>query len=187
MKTAYTLTVAALLGIATALFAPSTDARAWGAAENSDVKMMRQLDTLVAQSNKVVGMPSIVNFFEKQMVRQLYEMRDDPTYRTYSYVMNMQGEFIKICDSIGYGINASIQFSNPVKPGDITETVHRDYAGVSLDLFPQAEPNGLFMPEGLAATYIVCLDPTSTPDNPKLAPVYLEPDAIVSPFPLGGQ
>jgi hypothetical protein len=171
--------VAALLALT--LFVKPADA--WGTTrDNSDVEVMRQLDKMVAQSNKVVGMPGITNFFEKRMVRQLYEMRDDPTYRTFSYITNMDGKFIKICDSIGYGINASIQFSNPMKPADITETVHRDFTGYQLDLMPQAEPNGLFMPEGLAATYVMCLDPR-TLDKP-MPDIYVEQEVIVSPWPL---
>ena len=45
---------------------------------------------------------------------------------------------------------------------------------------PQPEPNGLFMPEGLAATYVMCVD--AVRDDVKA--VYVEPEVIVSPFPL---
>lgn len=146
----------------------------------ADRDVAADLEAMVAQSNRVVGMPSIVNFFEKQMVRQLYEMRDDPTYRTYSYIINLNGDFIFICNSIGYGINASIQYSNPEKP--VAAGRYRDSGFMPA---PQAEPNGLFMPEGLAATYVMCLDPTTLDDpQPKLVPLYVEPEVIVSPFPL---
>jgi len=148
----------------------------------SDVDVAKDLENLVNQGNRTVGLPGITNFFEKQMVRQLYEMRDDPTYRTYSYIVNLNGEFIFICDSIGYGINASIQYSNPEKmihgPGPGT-------SGRSAATMPQAEPNALFMPEGLAATYVMCLDPTTLDKpQPKLVPVYVEPNVVVSPFKL---
>jgi len=153
--------------------------------QNSDTNVAADLEKLVAQGDRVVGMPSIVNFFEKQMVRQLYEMRDDPTYRTFSYIVNMQGDFIFLCDSIGYGINASIQFSNPQKPVDLEDLLGR-VEGNSQNLMPQAEPNALFMPEGLAATYIMCLDPTTLESaQPKLVPIYVEPNVIVSPFKMG--
>ena len=169
------------------LMVSSESASAWGTKENSDVTVMQQLDKQISQSNRVVGMPAITNFFEKAQVRMLYELRDDPNYRTYSYIVTLDGRFVKICDSIGYGINMSIQFANPLRPADISETATRDFAGYELDIMPQAEPNGLFMPEGLAATYVMCLDPsTADGDAPKLVPVYMEPDIAVSPFPLEG-
>ena len=42
------------------------------------------------------------------------------------------------------------------------------------------EPNGLFMPEGLSATWLLMIDPKT--NEPR--PVYVEPQIIVSPFPL---
>lgn len=170
-----------LLATAAALFT-ATSAGAWGYTESSDVEVMRQLDRLVEQSNKSVGLPAIRNFFEKRMMRMIYEKRDDPNYSTITYIVTMNGDFVKLCDSIGFGMNASIQYTNPIKPADITETPKRDFAGYELDLVPQAEANGLFMPEGLAATYVLCVDEA----NEDLVPVYAEPEIIVSPFPLGG-
>ena len=76
-------------------------------------------------------------------------------------------------NSVGYGINASIQFSNPEK------VVRNDNASRTSGTFatmPQAEPNGLYMPEGLAATYVMCVD------GEELKPVYIESDVLVSPF-----
>ena len=141
--------------------------------------MEQDMERLMQESQRVVGMPSIVNFFERQMVRMLYEIRDNPEFRTHSYIVTMNGDFIKICDSIGYGINASIQFSNPEK------IVQNDYrsGGFGYGTLPQMEPNGLAMPEGLAATYIMCIDPSG---GEGIKAVYVEPEVIVSPFPLGG-
>jgi hypothetical protein len=87
----------------------------------------------------------------------------------------MNGKLIKVCDSIGYGINASIQYSNPEKqvPMDLGQ-----YNGEGV--MPQAEPNGLFMPEGLAATYVMCVDG----ENDDVKAVYIEPEIIVSPIEL---
>lgn len=141
---------------------------------SADKKMTENAETQNQQIDQMVGYPSIVNGFEKRMVRMLYEMRDNPEFRTYSYIVTMTGQFVKVCDSVGYGINASIQFSNP-------ERVYHDYGmdGRSAAFIPQAEPNGLFMPEGLSATYVMCLD------GEELKPVYVEPEVVVSPFPMG--
>jgi hypothetical protein len=146
---------------------------------STDTNITRQMEAQMAEAARQVPLPDIVNWFEKRMVAQLYEMRDDPEFRTYSYIMTLDGAFVKICDSIGFGINASIQFSNPER------MVHDERTGASglgygAVFTPQAEPNGLFMPEGLAATYILCLDSESG----EVKPVYVEPEVIVSPFPL---
>lgn len=142
---------------------------------SSDKAMQQKAESQQKQIDQMVGFPSVVNGFEKRMVRMLYEKRDDPNYRTFSYIVTMTGEFVKVCDSVGFGINASIQFSNPQK------VYHGSGAnGRSAAFIPQAEPNGLFMPEGLAATYVLCIDEKAE----ELVPVYVEPEIIVSPFPL---
>lgn len=141
----------------------------------SDVALAKQQEQLVRDSTVKVPIPAITNFTEKRLLKELYELRDQPNYRTYTYITTMGGGLVKICDSIGYGLSASIQFSNPQK------TVRDDQInGGTFATMPQAEPNGLFMPEGLSATYVMCLDPTSQ----DVKPVYLEPNIVVSPFPL---
>lgn len=145
------------------------------AAETADQKQARETEVQMREAVQQVGHPSIVNFTERRLVQWLYELRDEPNYRTYSYMVTMTGELIKICDSVGYGINASIQFSNPKKmvhPGD-----NFDFGPTYA---PQSEPNGLFMPEGLAATYVMCIAEGSE----DVKAVYVEPEVIVSPFEL---
>lgn len=149
----------------------------FGAREKtSDRNISQNLETLLKEAVRQVPLPNIVNFFERRMVKTLYELRDNPEYKTITYITTLDGKFVKVCDSIGYGINASIQFSNPEK------MIHGSSShGYGATFTHQAEPNGLFMPEGLDATYVMCLNPE---DN-ELAPVYLEQEITVSPFPLG--
>ena len=45
---------------------------------------------------------------------------------------------------------------------------------------PQADPNGLFMPDGLSATWILLKDPKTGDARP----TYVEPSIVVSPFKL---
>ena len=175
--TSLTLTLTLMMGISTSASAGWFDPPE----PTSDANMRENMEQLIQQSQRVVGMPSIVNFFERQMVRMLYEIRDNPEFRTHSYNVTMTGEFIKICDSIGYGINASIQFSSPEKVVDTRRMTGQ--AGPDVITLPQMEPNGLAMPEGLAATYIMCIDPD--PNVEGIKAVYVEPEVIVSPFPLG--
>lgn len=145
--------------------------------QSADRIAAQQTAQLAKEAAMQTGMPGITNFTEKKAVKWLYELRDEPNYRTYTYIVTMTGQFIKVCDSVGYGINASIQYSNP-------ERVEVNVGGQSgrFGTLPQPEPNGLFMPEGLAATYVMCVDTES--DDVKA--VYVEPEVVVSPFPLSG-
>lgn len=142
---------------------------------SSDKTTAKQMETLLKEGERQTGLPAITNFTEKRMVKWLYELRDQPNYRTYTYIVTMTGQLVKICDSVGYGINASIQYSNP-------EKVYQESGldGRAATFMPQAEPNALFMPEGLAATYVMCVAEGS--DDVKA--VYIEPEIIVSPIEL---
>ena len=142
---------------------------------DSDTIITSQSETLQNEAIRAAPIPSIVNFFERRMAKMIYELRDNPDFRTHAYIVTMTGKFIKVCDSIGFGLNASVQYSNPLKI-----LSRGDGAGNGLEAIPQAEPNGLFMPEGLAATFVLCV----REEEEKLHPVYVEPDVIVSPFPL---
>jgi len=116
-----------------------------------------------------VGMPNIVNFTEARDLNLLYELRDQVDLITYTYIMDMQGKLHHVCDSISMGINSSIQMSNPVK------VVRDSYGNVTVG---QKEPNNLFMPEGLEATYAKCVI------SGKLKVFYVEEKLIVSPVKL---
>ncbi len=141
----------------------------------ADGATAKQLESLQAQANRVVGMPNIVNFFERSMIKMLYELRDNPEFMTQTYIVTMNGKLVKICDSVGFGINASIQMANPQK------LVSADLGQYTGEVpIPQMEPNGLYMPEGLATTYVMCVDAATD----SLKPIYLEPDIIVSPISL---
>lgn len=145
-------------------------------AQSADSIQAQQTAQMVKEAAMQTGMPGITNFTEKKAVKWLYELRDEPNYRTHTYIVTISGEFIKVCDSVGYGINASIQYSNPERR-DWEDPVGSDTSPTYL---PQPEPNGLFMPEGLAATYVMCVDA----DNDDVKAVYVEPEVVVSPFPL---
>lgn len=119
-----------------------------------------------AVAHDAIGMPNIVNWTQKRHVKELYELLDQEDLITYSYIVNMQGEFVFLCESLGYGIPASVQFSNP-----------QTYSNSSYSM-PQAEPNQLFMPEGLSATYIKCVN------DGRERVIYVEPEIIVSPYRL---
>lgn len=151
---------------------------------SSDVATAKQMERLLKEGERQTGLPAITNFTEKRAVKYLYELRDRPEYQTYTYLfVPMTGKLVKLCDSIGYGINASIQYSNPEKPVDL-ERILGNREGNSQTTMPQAEPNALFMPEGLAATYVMCLNTGPDKEAEPIKAVYIEPEIIVSPFEL---
>lgn len=137
-----------------------------GNASKAEREQSKQTNQLQDEANRQVGMPDIVNFQERRFAKQILEMRDQ-AITTYTYVIDMNGRKHFICESVGYGLPYSVQFTNPEKRSRFTE-------GTNL---PQADPNGLYMPDGLSATWVLCSD-----GNKGVKPVYVEPEIIVSPF-----
>lgn len=133
---------------------------------------------VMREAQRQTGLPSIKNFQEKKMLKMLYELRDQENLVCHAYLCNEMegkvGQYIGRC--IGYGLPASTQYSNPEKIAHSDQNYHSSRNWVKL---PQAEPNGLFMPEGLSATWLMMLDSDGT-----ARPVYIEPKIIVSPIPL---
>lgn len=117
-----------------------------------------------------VGLPAIANFTEAKFAKLTAELRDQEI-KTWSYYLDLEGRRHLLCESVGYGLPYSVQITNPM-------TIEDRYEGdVAI---PQAEPNGLYMPESADATWVLCSD-----GKGGVAPVYVEPHLIVSPFPLG--
>lgn len=142
---------------------------------NSDDIANRQQEQLSKQSVEQVGLPSIVNFQEKRMLKMILELRDSEKLPTTTYITDMNGHLHKICDSIGYGVPYAVQYTNPQKIN------YYNFRGnYNISQMPQADPNGLFSPPSADGTWVLCLNPA----NKKVSPVYIEPRIIVSPFAL---
>jgi hypothetical protein len=138
----------------------------------SDQVQNAKTEQLNQEAVKQVGMPGINNFTEKKLFRKLYELRDD-NIATFAYTQDMSGHLHFICNSLGYGLPYSTQFTNP-------QAEHWTPGGTFYQT-PQSEPNGLFMPSDAEGTWVICGSKTK-PDD--IEPVYVEPRVIVSPFKL---
>lgn len=139
--------------------------------DDSTSKERKQQEVLSRQSVNEVGMPAIINFQEKRMMKQILELRDT-TISTITYIVDMNGKLHKVCDSVGYGLPYATQYTNPQK---------RDNNVYEHDLvLPQADPSGLYSPSSANGTWVLCLDT----DKKKSTPVYIEPNVIVSPYAL---
>jgi hypothetical protein len=145
---------------------------------SSDRKIQISTEEAMSEANKQIGLPAIMNFQEKKLMKMIYELRDQENLVCHAYLFNREtgtvGQYLGEC--IGYGIPYSTQFSNPSK---YISDPHGSYDAGSI-VMPQAEPNGLFMPEGLSATWLLLIDPSTKQPRP----VYIEPEIIVSPFKL---
>lgn len=142
----------------------------------SDDKQQAQQEKILDQGTSQVGMPNIVNFQRRKLMKQIYEMLDQEGLVTYTYLeAEMPGQVgDKLCTSIGYPLPVAMQFTNPMKIA-----YHSSQVGV-LSL-PQADPDGLFSPSSAEGSWVVCQNPHK-PEQTGV--VYSEPRLIVSPFPL---
>jgi hypothetical protein len=140
----------------------------------SDDVQRHQQERILQEGTSQVGMPAIVNFRERKLLKEIYEMRDQASFITYSYLYNeMAGKWVFFCQSVGYPLPYSTEFTAPLKP--------EWNSGKGFTL-PQADPNGLFSPASADGTWVVCKDPHSA----DVKPVYIEPHVITSPFKLDG-
>ena len=135
-------------------------------ASSDSVQRDQQEQILMAGTVKV-GMPSIRNFWEREQLKMILELRDKGV-PTITYTENMNGVKIKLCDhSFGYGIPYATQFSNPMKYVN---------TGTGTTL-PQADPNGLFSPASADATWVMC----QNIKKDRIDVLYVEPKIVVSP------
>ena len=133
----------------------------------------KKQEELSLQAIQTVGMPAIINFAEKRMMKDILELRDQ-NVATTTYIVDMNGNMHKICNSVGYGLPYATQYTNPQRVAKSTETP--EHGNVTL---PQADPNGLYSPSSAEGTWVLCVD-----QKGKAKPVYIEPRIIVTPFAL---
>jgi len=120
------------------------------------------------EMGRQVGMPFIDDFFEKKMAKQIFELRDNAELITYAYTTNLEGKYIYLGKCIGFGLPYSVQYTNP-------EKVQRSCSCEGITL-PQADPNGLYMPEGLSATWLMLVNEET--GEPEI--IYSEPEIVVT-------
>lgn len=142
--------------------------------KDADQKQAEQTKQLMSEASRQIGMPNIVNFQQKKLMKEIYELTDKENIITYAYIQSdYQGKLIFIGKCIGFGIPFSAQYTNP-------ERVQKVWSAIVT--LPQPDPNGLFMPTSSSATWLMLIDPETN----KPRPVYFEPTVVVSPFKLKG-
>ena len=140
--------------------------------KTSDSVQREQQELLLQEGTRQTGMPAIVNFRERKMLKDILELRDQAGLVTYTYTWSdYKGCATYFGESIGYGIPYATQYTNPQKV---------DWGSSHVWVLPQADPNGLFSPAAAEGTWVLMKDP----NGDKVLPIYVEPRVIVSPFKL---
>lgn len=143
----------------------------------SDQTQQHQQEQLLKDATQQTGMPAIKNFRERKMMKDILELRDQDGVVTYTYTFaENSGQLHFLCNSVGYGLPYATQYTNPQK-------VEESRTNTGYAILPQADPNGLFSPADAEGTWVMCKDP----HGDKVAPIYIEPRVIVSPFKLDAQ
>ena len=144
----------------------------WNHKDNSNEVLAQKQEDLMQEANRQVGMPAIKNFQERKLMKMIMELRDQENLVCYAYLKSdYSGKMIFLGKCIGYGLPYSVQYTNP----EVKQYGFHDESPL-----PQADPNGLFMPQGLSATWIMLIDPKTNEPHP----AYFEPEVVVTSFPL---
>jgi len=139
----------------------------------ADERQTEQTKQAMSEAERQVGYPNIINFQQRKLMKLIYELCDKEDLVCYAYIKSdYQGKLFFVGQCIGFGIPFSAQFTNP-------EYVVKNNAN-SYGTLPQPDPNGLFMPTSSSATWLMMIDPKTKEPRP----VYIEPEIVVSPFPL---
>ena len=150
---------------------------------SADRKQAEATQKMLGEAERQVGMPNITNFQQRKLMKWIFELADRTDLITYTYIKNMQGQFIFVGKSIGFGVPFSAQFTNPKRIWDMEReggALNKHEDNGEIQLLPQADPNGLFMPTSSSATWVIMIDP----DDGSPRPQYWEPEIIVTPYPM---
>lgn len=125
-------------------------------------------EQLMRQANDEVGMPDITEFYEKKIAKEIFELRDDSSLITYAYTKcEGTGKYVYLGKCMGYGLPYSTQYS---APEGIVIRNGNPY------VLPQSDPNGLYSPTGLSATWLYLINEET--GDPQIT--YAEPEIVVS-------
>lgn len=142
--------------------------------QTADGEMSNKTEQLMKEASAQTGMPNIVNFQQRKLMKMIYEQADKEDLICYAYIKSdYSGKLIFIGKCVGYGVPFSAQYTNP-------EKIAASYSQGGYAILPQPDPNGLFMPTSSSATWLLMIDPETN----KPRPVYIEPEIVVSPFKL---
>lgn len=160
-----------ILGIAVLSVISLTACEEVGASEIKDETQYQK--AIMQQASDEVGMPEITEFYEKKLAKEIFELRDDSSLICYAYTRSeMTGKYVFLGRSMGYGLPYSTQYTNPQK---YIDDPNGSYEAGSV-VIEQADPNGLYSPDGLSATWLWLIDETT--GEPNIS--YIEQEILVT-------
>jgi hypothetical protein len=127
-------------------------------------------------ADRETGMPRIINFAQRKLLKNAYEDMDQTTL-TYAYTQAMDGKFVCIGQALGYGVSLGTSYTAPKYP----QYIYMPGAGTSGTYDQeQPEPNGLYMPSSGDATIVDLVDPQTGQAHTAV----MEPKIVTVPFEL---
>jgi hypothetical protein len=143
--------------------------------ENTETQISAQQDKIIKEASNQVGLPNIKEFYEKKMAKEIFELRDNSKLICYAYTKNeMTGKYVYEGQCMGYGLPYSTQYTNPEQIIKFNESYA--YAGDAPQTMPQADPNGLYMPNSASATWLMMINE----ETGKKEIEYYEPNLVVT-------
>ena len=119
-------------------------------------------ENLMSNAYDAVGFPDVSNYFERQQLKEIYELRDDPQLICYWYTKNdMSGKWVYQGKCVGYGI--------PYTTSMTASESAQYYSSSGYIALPLAEPNGLYTSPSTSATWIL-----SVSEDGNITPSYIE-------------
>lgn len=134
-----------------------------GGRPDSNPAATRQADatrTSMDAADREIGMPRIANYAQRKLLKNAYEDMDQTTL-TYVYAQGLDGRFLCLGQSVGYGVSLGTQFTAPTFPQFIRTVNPTGPDDWSVYEQAQPEPNGLYMPSSGAATIVNLIDPAT--------------------------
>lgn len=114
---------------------------------------------------------------ERAQANTLLSIRNLKMFNTYVYIVDVNGNFTKLCNARGFGLPYAVQLTNPLKLAfpDNSESA----------VVANADPNGLYYPSSANATWILCIV-NKGEDGYVLSPQYIEENVNVFTFEVDG-
>lgn len=132
--------------------------------------------TSMDAADREVGMPRMVNFAQKKLLKNAYEDMDQTTL-TYVYSQGIDGKFVCMGQALGYGVSLGTQFTASQYP----QYVNMPGSAPNVtEMMDQPEPNGLYSPSSGEATIVDLINPK----NGEAHTAVVEPRIITVPFEL---
>lgn len=171
MKKLLLFPVCALLLANAGSCSPDTDQAA--------ARQAQATSTSMDNADRQIGMPRITHFEQRRLLKNAYEDMDT-TVLAYVYSQGIDGRFICMGQSLGYGVSLGTSFTAPEYPQYVQ--MPNNVANVT-EKIAQPEPNGLYPPSSGEATIVDLINPK----NGEAHTALIEPRIVTVPFELPTQ